>query len=602
MSSDFECCLCGYSAPNDFDLQAHIEYCHSSIFTISNPSELEPEMFPTESHLNTNIVSVISNLSEFEHEMCPTESHLKTNIESGISNSSEFNPKVQSPMSSPSEYHLKTSFDSGFSNSGKFETEISTDQHQVSVQNKHFQLDSSQPNQDSTLSEDHLQNSSDSVTSNPDKFEHQRSIQQRQRSRKAHFKKSDKNVVIKSLPSSMQVTQKDYDQLSKPNKRGRKSKQQQQPLHQQQPLQQQQQQQPLMSLQQDKPLTEVCEKNERAVKKRGRKRKVEIENVLIQSNLPLQQQQDQIDSELKFETSKEKSEISRHTLNVKRANNTLKRNSSSSREVNRIKKPKFDEKSEIKTEMEFNQYVPETSTLNESTLKRIQENGETKRQNSDDEEAFVEASEFDSIDKEKVEQVEPIKRIKEIKERTISDDETLPFKTTEFDFNDKSTTDYNEEILIEQTFSDSKNSELENLNEVQQENVITQEVQIRQNQSSNLEIQHLEEKSDDMKSERSLLEEEIERLRKEKDETESVSNAMENKLIRMSQKCLQVETEKKVLTEKLKKFEFDFNVLKRANDGNEELKKSKEIIFELSAKLKSSSATISQLKLSGKSL
>jgi hypothetical protein len=300
----------------------------------------------------------------------------------------------------------------------------------------------------------------------------------------------------------------------------------------------------------------------------------------------------------------------------------LKRNSSSSREVKRIKKPKIDEKSEREREMEFNQYVPETSTLTESTLKRIQENRETKMSNFDDEEYFVEANELDPIINERPEQVEPIKRIKEIKERTIFDDETLSEETTEFDFNDNSKTDCNEKI--EQSISDSNNSELENLNEVQQENVVmATEVEIRPKKSSHLEIQHLEEKSDDMKSERllleeeidilkkeredknsemSLLDEEIERLRKEKEETESVSNAMESKLIRMSQKCLQVETEKKVLNEKFKKLENDFYVLRKANDGNEELKKSKEIIFELSAKLKSSSATISQLKLSGKAL
>jgi hypothetical protein len=619
MSSDFECCLCGYSAPNDFDLQAHIEYCHTSIFTISNPSEFEPEMSPSESHLMTNIVSVISNPSEFEPEMSSSKSHLKTNIEPGISNSSEFNPKFQPLMSSPSEYHLQTSFDTGFSNPGKFEPEISIGQSQVSLQNKHFQLDSSQPYQGSTLSENHLETSSDSVTSNPDKFEHQRSIQQKQRSQKTHFKKSDKNVVIKSLPSSMQVTQKDVDQLSKPNKRGRRSKQQ--ILQQQQTIKQQQQPQPLMSLQQDKPLTEVCEKNETVVKKRGRKRKIEIKNGQLQSNLPLQQQQDQIDSELQFETSKEKYETSRQTLNVKKAKNTLKRNSSSSREVKRIKKPKFDEKSEMERELELGQSVSETSTMNESTLKRIQENGETKITSSDDEEAFVEAIDFDPTNKNRLEKDEPMKTIQEIKERTISDDETLPVKTTEFDFNDNSKTDCYEKI--EQSISDSNYSELKNLNEVQQENIkMATEVEISPKKSYNLEIQHLEEKSDDMKSERSLLEEEIERLkkeredknsemslldeeierlRKEKEETESVSNAMENKLIRMSQKCLQVETEKKVLTEKLKKMEFDFNVLKKANDGNEELRKSKEIIFELSAKLKSSSAIISQLKLSGKS-
>jgi hypothetical protein len=638
MSSDFECCLCGYSAPNDFDLQAHIEYCHSSIFTISNPSEFEPEISPSESHLKTNIESVISNPSEFGPEMSSSKSQLKTNIESGISNSSEFNPKAQTLMSSPSEYHLQTAFDSGFSNSGKFEPELSIGPSQVSAQNKHFTLDSSQPNQDSALSEDHLQTSSDSVTSNPDKFEHQTAIQQKHRGRKTHFKKSDKNEVIKNLPSSMQVTPKDVEQLSKPNKRDRKSKQQifkehqqQQPLHQQQqqPLQQQQQphvslqplqqqQQPLMALQQHKPLTQVCEKKE-TVKRRGRKRKIEIENGLLQSNL---QHQHQIDSKHQFETSKAKSETSRHTLDVKKTKNTLKRNSSSSCEVKKIKKSKFDEKSEIKTEMEFSQNVPETSTGNKSTLKRIQENRETKMSNFDDEEYFVEANELDLIINERPEQVEPIKRIKEIKERTISDDETLPVKTTEFDLKDKSTTDCNEKF--EKSISDSNYSELENLNEVQKENVVMpKEVEIRPNKSSNLEFQHLKEETSEKKdterlleeeieslkkekedkhSEMSLLDEEIERLRKEKEETESVSNAMENKLIRMSQKCLQVETEKKVLTEKFKKLENDFYVLRKANDGNEELKKSKEIIFELSAKLKSSSATISQLKLSGKSL
>jgi hypothetical protein len=637
MSSDLECCLCGYSAPNDFDLQAHIEYCHSSIFTISNPSAFEPEMSPSESHLKTNIVSVISNPGEFEPEMSPSKSHLKTNIESGISNSSEFYPKVQPLMSSPSEYHLQTTFDPGFSNSGKFEPEISIGQSQVSVQNKHFQLDSSQPNQDSTLSENHLETSSDSVTSNPDKFEHQRSIQQKHRSRKNHFKKSDENVVIKNLHSSMQVIQKNVDQLSKPNKRGIKSKQQtlkQQQQHQQHPLQQQQQphvslqplqqQQPLMALQQHKPITEVCVKKETAVKKRGRKRRIEIENVLLQSNLPFQQQQqDQIESKLKFETSKEMSKTSRHTLDVKKAKNTLKRNSSSSREVKRIKKPKFDEESERERERQFSQNVPETSTMNETTLKRIQENGETKITSSDDEESFVDPTNKNRLDKDEL-----MKTIQKItgkicyNKSSISDDETLSIKTTEFDFNDNSKTHCNEKI--EQSISDSNYSDLKNLNEVQQENIkMATEVKIRPKKSSNLEIQHLEEKSDDIKSERSLLEEEIERLkkekedknsemslldeeierlRKEKEETESVSNAMESKLIRMSQKCLQVETEKKVLTEKLKKMEFNFNVSKRANDGNEELKKSKEIIFELSAKLKSSSATISQLKLSGRAL